>query len=680
MKKNMLFRSLLLISVVVLAFSCTKEELPEQGGSNALPPEAASKLIYSPENAVKGKLLVCFSEEATAAIEQRVVAVTRSGGIATRSGIDNFDAVLENIGVTALERLIPVDIRHEERMRAAGLHRWYKVDFDPQADLNAAARAMARIGEVSSVQFNARFEQIRMDGKMTPLKETPAAVTRAGAFNDPYLSKQWHYINDGTMRILSGSGRAKAGADVNVAEAWKLCTGDPRVVVAVIDNCVQWDHPDLAANMWVNADESEGETDNDGNGYAGDIHGWNFVRNTPLTISTGDGADHGTHVAGTVAAVNNNGIGVCGVAGGSGNGDGVRIMSCQIFNDNGDDVKDDGGDAATIAKAITYAANNGAVILQCSYGIPGGSLTSDEAYKVNYSAEQQAIEYFRSVQNCPAVDGGLVIFAAGNEQAPMSSYPAAYRNYISVTAMSCDFTPAYYTNFGPGCNIAAPGGDAYQTADESAMVLSTVLNGEYGWMQGTSMACPHVSGVAALGLSYALQQGKTFTREEFTSLLLTSANQIDSYCRGTKPFVVLGADGNPMQLELNLAELAGQMGAGCIDAFQVLMGVRGITCLPVTIGVQETLEVRKYIGGGNLQLTVRQVDISPEDRANLGIEAEPIIFHDKVILKCRKAGSAIVRMHLHVGQDSDSGMSGMNITKEFALVARASHPANGGWL
>lgn len=512
--------SLLLLSAALALGSCTKDATEQATGPE---PEAkaASKLVFSSENAVRGELLVCFGEEAVAGIESSVMQVTRSGGVATRSGIADFDAVLGSIGVKALQRLFPVDERNEERTRAAGLHRWYVVEFDAAADLDKAALDMARIAEVSKVEFNQQLMHVH-EGRVIPLAETGAAPqTRAAVgFNDPHLGKQWHYINTGDKSIYS---KIKAGADVNCDEAWKLCTGDPRVIVAVVDNCVQWDHPDLAANMWTNTAELNGSEgrDDDSNGYADDIHGFNFVDNTTLTISTkGDAPDHGTHVAGTVAAVNNNGTGVAGIAGGSGKNDGVKIMSCQIFHDK------DGGDVATSAKAIKYAADNGAAIIQCSYGYPAGSVTSDAAYSSGASAEKQAIDYFIAKQNCAAVSGGLAIFAAGNDMTGMSSYPGAYRDYISVTAMSCDYTPAYYTNYGPGCNIAAPGGDAYQSYLENintgaSEVLSTVNGGKYGYMQGTSMACPHVSGVAALGLSYALQLGKTFTQNEFTTLLLT---------------------------------------------------------------------------------------------------------------------------------------------------------------
>ena len=608
--------SLLLLSAALALGSCTKDATEQATGPE---PEAkaASKLVFSSKNAVRGELLVCFGEEAVAGIESSVMQVTRSGGVATRSGIADFDAVLGSIGVKALQRLFPVDERNEERTRAAGLHRWYVVEFDDAADLDKAALDMARIAEVSKVEFNQQLMHVH-EGRVIPLAETGAAPqTRAAVgFNDPHLGKQWHYINTGDKSIYS---KIKAGADVNCDEAWQLCTGDPRVIVAVVDNCVQWDHPDLAANMWTNTAELNGSEgrDDDSNGYADDIHGFNFVDNTTLTISTkGDAPDHGTHVAGTVAAVNNNGTGVAGIAGGSGKNDGVKIMSCQIFHDK------DGGDAATSAKAIKYAADNGAAIIQCSYGYPAGSVTSDAAYSSGASAEKQAIDYFIAKQNCAAVSGGLAIFAAGNDLTGISGYPGAYRDYISVTAMSCDYTPAYYTDYGPGCNIAAPGGDAYQSYLENiktgaSEVLSTVNGGKYGYMQGTSMACPHVSGVAALGLSYALQLGKTFTQNEFTTLLLTSVNDINQYCTGTKQYVT---DKGSLAT-LDLSQYKKGMGTGYIDAYQVLMNVRGITCIPIPVGSQYTLSLQPYLGGGNLDLKITEISISAEDMDRLGISA-----------------------------------------------------------
>lgn len=666
-------RSLLLLVTLVLC-SCTKETAEQPAGSGP-EGEIASKLIFSSENAVRGQLLVYFGEAATTDVETSVRHTTRAGGIATRSGIAGFDAVLDGIGVKALRRLFPIDTRNEERTRAAGLHRWYVVEFDQDIDLDRAARDMARIAEVSKVEFNQQLMHVH-DGKITPLDETlSTAQTRAAVtFNDPQLGRQWHYNNTGDRSLYSG---IEAGADVNCDEAWQLCTGDPRVIVAVVDNCVQWDHPDLAANMWVNTREQNGSegSDDDSNGYIDDIHGFNFVENTKLTISTGgDSPEHGTHVAGTVAAVNNNGIGVAGVAGGSGKNDGVRIMSCQIFHN------EKGGSADISAAAIKYAADNGAAIIQCSFGYPAGSVTSDTQYANSASAEKQAIDYFISTQNCAAVSGGIVIFAAGNDMTGMSSYPGAYRDYVSVTAMSCDYTPAYYTNYGPGCNIAAPGGDAYQSylenRTETSMVLSTINSGGYGYSQGTSMACPHVSGVAALGLSYALQLGKSFTQSQFTTLLLTSVNNINPYCTGSKSYVTSGGGLGT----LDLTRHSRGMGTGYIDAYQLLMNVRGITCIPIPVDTQYTLNLQNYLGGGNLDMRVTGIDISSEDMNRLGITSPPTIFANQIIIRCRRPGSAIVRISLLAGSGNGNGINGMPVTKEFALIVRQHHSQNGGWL
>lgn len=653
-------------------FSSCMKELHEGSDQNTVSDSVSSKLIFTSRNAVKGELLVYFENDAAEGIQ----TLTKSG-VTTRSGITAFDNVLDGIGVKSIQRLFPVDPRHEERTRAAGLHRWYIVEFDESADLDAAARKMAEVAEVSKVEFNQQLMHAS-DGKVVPLSQS-GTVTRANsysAFNDPNLNDQWHYINTGDKSIYS---KIKEGADVNCGEAWRLCTGDSRVVVAIVDNCVQWNHPDLAANMWVNEAELSGNdnADDDGNGYADDIYGYNFVDNTKLTLSvSGDAPDHGTHVAGTVAAVNNNGTGVCGVAGGSGNGDGVRIMSCQIFRDTF------GGSAAMSAKAIKYAADNGAAIIQCSYGYQAGAITSDNAYASGASAEKQAIDYFidNGAEGCDAVDGGIVIYAAGNDATGMSAYPGAYKNYISVTAMSCDYTPAYYTNYGPGCNIAAPGGDYLQSYLENrsygSEVLSTINGGKYGYMQGTSMACPHVSGVAALALSYALELGKSFTVDQFNSILLTSVNDIDQYCTGTK----YGLSASGSLLSLKLSQYSGQMGTGYIDAFKALMNVRGTTCIPVVAGTQNTIDINDYIDGGLTNVKVKSISISDEDMSRLGISSKPVIFGNKILLTCKNTGAAIVNIELQAGTSSGNGINAMPVNKEYAFVVRKAHASNGGWL
>lgn len=196
------------------------------------------------------------------------------------------------------------------------------------------------------------------------------------------------------------------------------CTGDPSIIVAVLDEGVMNTHPDLAGNIWVNeGEELYADTDADGNGYKDDKYGYNFVSNTGI-ISWTEASDtgHGTHVAGTIAAMNGNGIGVCGIAGGDGSeNSGVKLMSCQVFS----------GDAGVTldaeARAIKYAADNGAVILQCSWGYnsslasiiegytPGPG--SEEEWESLYPLEKEALDYFINNAGSPngVIDGGLVI-------------------------------------------------------------------------------------------------------------------------------------------------------------------------------------------------------------------------------------------------------------------------------
>ena len=659
----------LLIFASLLLAACSTDpmqEIPNRGDS-APEIETSDKICNTSDDAVAGSLIVKFGEEAIPSLEQNALNAAKTRSALTRSGIESVDDILNDLHVTSLERVFPEAGEHEARTRAAGLHRWYVLGFASEEDLDKAAERLADVAEISKVQFRTRLYRAS-DCKTYPFQATANGQTRAlvtADFNDPNLFWQWHYINNADQAVATTS---VAGADIHVADAWKLTAGNPEVIVAIVDEGVKYTHPDLAANMWINPNPSP-EYKNQ------DIHGWNFAADGPISWGQKGDSGHGTHVAGTVAAVNNNGIGVCGVAGGTGKGDGVRLMSCQIFS--GDLT----GDALVSSRAVKYAADHGASILQCSWGIKAGIYTSDNMFIKQSPMDYEALQYFAAQKNCEALDGGLIIFSAGNESTAMSGYPAGYRDYISVTSFSPDYLPANYTNYGPGCNIAAPGGDAYQSYLENintgaSEVLSTVNGGKYGYMQGTSMACPHVSGVAALGLSYALQLGKTFTQNEFTTLLLTSVNDINQYCTGTKQYFT---DKGSLAT-LDLSQYKKGMGTGYIDAYQVLMNVRGITCIPIPVGSQYTLNLQPYLGGGNLDLKITEISISAEDMDRLGISANPTIFANQIILKCTKPGSAVVRIKLLAGNGNNSGMNGMPITKEFAFIAREVHSQNGGWL
>ncbi|WP_321297485.1 S8 family serine peptidase [Marinifilum fragile] len=446
--------------------------------------------------AQKGVIRIKFKPELSAATKS--FKTTRRG---VKTGISAFDAVSAKVSAYQLERVFPYAPAHEDKHRKHGLHLWYQVKFD--ASLNAAevAKSYTQLEEVSIAETIGEVQLI--DGPQP--SEAPVLTSEELPMNDPALNAQWHYNNDGT--VVDG---AIAGADINLFEAWKETTGSSDVVVAIIDGGIDIDHEDLADAMWVNEAELNGVegVDDDGNGYPDDIYGYNFVTNS------GEITDHyhGTHVAGTVGAVNNNGIGVSGVAGGDGTeGTGVKMISCQIFTE-------DGG-VGGFEKALIYAADMGAVIAQNSWG-----WQIDNQYD---QAVLDAIDYFIAEAGNyvgSPMKGGVAIFAAGNKGVEMNIYPAAYEPCIAVSALSPDNSRADYSCYGDWVDVAAPGGDMAMAGE--AGVLSTYPGNRYSYLQGTSMACPHVSGIAALVVSKFKGE---ITPNRLKKHLLTSVHDINPY-------------------------------------------------------------------------------------------------------------------------------------------------------
>ena len=624
---------------------------------------SATKIINSPRSAVAGNLLIKFNEQATLAFEKS----ERKSDI-TRSGIEPLNHALRTIGATSIERIFPINPQHEERARKVGLHRWYMVSFDSNEQLEKAAKSLAEVAEVDIVQYNRTFSL--QPSKSTIVEDGPTTRLAVDKVNDPLFDRQWHYYN-------TGSGiheKQVAGMDVNVKEAWLHCTGDPSIIVAVLDEGVDYTHDDLKANMWVNKGEiANNGIDDDGNGYIDDVHGYNFcTADGKLSWNSSGDSGHGTHVAGTIAAVNNNGKGVCGIAGGDGSGNGVKIMSAQKFSG-----KTESNDVHS-ARAFHYAADNGAVIAQCSWGYnpdPNGqpAILNDTDFKRSGGVTYDAILYFQSVKNSDIIDGGLVIFASGNDDIGQSGYPAGYRDFISVSATGCDGMPTYYTNYGPGVNISAPGGDMDRHGDGGG-VLSTLPNNRYSYMQGTSMACPHVSGVAALGLAHAKKLGKKFSLEEFTSMLLLSTNNIDAHMASYEEIAM---------------KYTGKMGTGSIDALRMIMNVEGVPCVNLPKGQLAMIDLKPYLIDQGRDITIIDNDkdssliISNADKEKLGITNGPRIFNGKLIITCEKAGHALINVQCVLGEKeagSDDKMGGRASTKKLAIVVRDGHSANGGWM
>ena len=667
MRKSVIAIGVAIISLMTI--SCTKDAGVVEG-EKTMEAEAIleHKLVGNTmDKCEEGSLLLFLEEETIARIEKGDIEAVKSE-IFLGGDVVSFEPAL-------------VTPKNERLARELGLHRWYSVKFDESIPVRKFAKEVAPSKHVNAIEFNT-IVSLASDLKAHPMSMGNMADTRAlepmSSFNDPYAKYQWNLHNSGDEAIAK---TAREGADVGVLDAWELCTGSSDVVVAVIDGPVQYNHPDLAAAMWVNEAELNGVegVDDDGNNYVDDVYGYNFnsagYSGGKINWTTEGESGHGTHVAGIVAAVNNNGVGISSIAGGSGSGDGVRIMGCQVF---------DGAFAASdrdMSNAFIYAADNGACIAQCSYAYDPRSFDSDNAYINHTSIEYNAIKYFVNPENCnhSAIGQNLAIFASGNETTSNSGYPGALPICVSVTAYGPDYLPTGYTNYGRGCNIAAPGGD-YSIGNSVSQILSTCIKDavgdDYAWMEGTSMACPHVSGVAALGISYAAKIGKKFEGDDYRHTLLTAVNDINSLMlEGTKPY-------NGVADAVVLKNYHKRMGTGALDTWRLFMLIEGTPSVQVTAGERCSVDLKEYFGGSATDITYRGIEVSDEAREALGIKGDPKMDKGLLVIRCDKCGSAKIKISAIAGGGQLGGgnnIGGTEITREVSIISRGVSSTNGGW-
>lgn len=303
--------------------------------------------------------------------------------------------------------------------------------------------------------------------------------------NDPSFLYQWGLYNTATGPYATQN--ARPGSDINVLKLWNEgITGSKNVLVAIIDTGLDWTHPDLKKNIYTNSGEakilSDNNLDDDHNGFIDDIHGWNFINNTN---NTNDDSGHGSHVAGIIGASGNDGIGITGVNWN------VSLMPLKALDFTGT------GAISNAIDALNYARQMKAKIINMS-------IASNEYSKIFEDA-------IRAARN----EGILVVTAAGNAHTDNDrrpTYPANYNseNILSVAATDQGDELTIFSNYGlSSIHVAAPGYDIY----------STSYHGEYAFLKGTSMACPHVTGVAALLLSVNPNMSPSEIKER---LILTS--------------------------------------------------------------------------------------------------------------------------------------------------------------
>jgi len=327
---------------------------------------------------------------------------------------------------------------------------------EPLAVKNIAKVYKAESSELSKIveiKYSAKKDPAEAAAELMESGEVEWAEPRYlylpnSSVNDPEFAKQWNLQN------------------IMAEKAWELCKGDTNIVIGIVDSGVDWDHPDLAANIKTNWKEIPGNgIDDDNNGYVDDVRGWDFggLNNSPDNDPVEDKADHGTHVAGIASAVTNNSTGIASI------GYNCRLLPVKVSSDN---MRSPTGGPYIIYgfEGIVYAADNGARIINCSWG------------GADYSkAGQDAINYALS-------KGALVVVSAGNANSSTAEYPACYDGVMSVAATDVNDARCSFSSYGKRVSVSAPGGAIY----------STWFNDVYATMSGTSMAAPLVSGLAAL--------------------------------------------------------------------------------------------------------------------------------------------------------------------------------------
>ncbi|WP_289054082.1 S8 family serine peptidase [Carboxylicivirga marina] len=472
-----------------------------------------------------GKVRIKFEQHMDNSLKAMNVQTLKSGAIAT--GLTAIDRLSNEYKVVTMKRVFPYAGKFEAKHQRYGLHLWYELEYDESIDVEHVIKAYGETDEVKNAEpvYDTEFYHGLKQRTLKSSNETTLNFP-----NDPKFNQQYFAFNS-NVPVING------GADTYALNAWSLETGDSDVIVAVIDGGIDTSQVDLKENLWINKGEIPGNNiDDDNNGYVDDINGYNFVTGSGKLVP--DVQNHGTHVAGTIGAVTNNGIGIAGIAGGSGHGDGVRLMNCAIHSGRGYT------DGTQKANTFIYAADNGAVIAQNSWGY-----VYPNVYEL---VVLEAIDYFidnagfdENDRPVGPMQGGIVFFAAGNNGDYDNYYPGCYSRVHAVGASNSEDQITSFSNYGHWVDIIAPGDN----------IISTFRETTYYTMSGTSMACPQVSAAASLIVSK--YKNKISPKEVWTRL----RNSADS-------------------IEHINEEYKGLIGAGRLNTFHALMELENDNLLP----------------------------------------------------------------------------------------------------
>ena len=523
--------------------------------------------------------------------------VRRAAGRVQSAGIGSLDAVLKEYGVEEMEQLLPnAKVKGTPRRAKAyngetiverDLTQLYKLTL-PEEKVMQTMLLVEQLKELPEVEF------AEPNYKMYIMADNHIA----DSYNtNPMATQQWY---------LDAYG---------VKELWNKPIINPaRPVIAIIDTGVDLTHPDLKDNLWTNQAEAEGEAgyDNDGNGFKNDVHGWDFINNTP---NIRDNNMHGTHVAG-IAAASNNGVGIVGA------NPRALIMPVSVMQSDGT------GDVATIIKGINYAVANGATVLNLSLGT--------YAYS---SALRQAL--------ANAYGSAVIVAAAGNDHCyndpecgnyPMPMFPAAYSFVLGVQATTHSGELASFSNYdcnGPNYSsvsmVQDPDGFNYELKAPGTNILSTIPGGKYKVLQGTSMASPLVAGAIS-----ALTMVKDYSKEDglYQEILWGDLTHTDNIAQA------YALDNRPAELDLvnmqfqNRKDLADETeadysGDNEIDAGEI---VSVYPVIRTTFGEASNIKLRLEMGDefedpNTVQIITGQADFGMHlDAYGKGVSINPLVF------------------------------------------------------